>query len=110
MRRLALLAAVCALAGPARADVFSVMVKSNPNVFTPTEITIKPGDGISWAWVDSTLPHSSTSDASVWDSGIHTGPFRFRRPFPNAGDYPYYCVLHGAPGGVGMSGIIHVVP
>jgi hypothetical protein len=29
----------------------------------------------------------------------HTGHFRFRRPFLNAGDYPYVCVLHGVPGG-----------
>jgi plastocyanin len=112
MRRIPFFAAaVCALGtAQARADVFTVLVKSNLYTFVPGDITIQAGDGIVWDWVDSAVPHSSSSDGNVWDSGIHIGPFRFRRPFLDAGDYPYYCVLHGAPGGVGMSGIIHVVP
>jgi plastocyanin len=112
MRQFAFVAtAACAMAAcQTRADVFTVLVKSNPNVFAPAEITIKPGDGIVWAWAGGTLPHSSTSDTSLWDSGVHVPPFRYRHPFLNAGDYPYYCVLHGAPGGVGMSGVMHVMP
>jgi plastocyanin len=104
-------AAACALwTAQARADVFTVLVKTNLYTFVPADITITTGDEIAWAWVDSAAPHSSTSDDNLWDSGVHSGPFRYRRVFLTAGDYPYYCMLHGAPGGVGMSGVIHIVP
>jgi plastocyanin len=99
-----------AVPNPARADVFTVLVKTNPNSFVPADMTIHTGDGVVWAWVGGT--HSTTSDTGKWDSGIHTAPFRYRQvlPFMQPGDYPYYCTLHGGPGGVGQSGVIHVVP
>jgi plastocyanin len=32
----------------------------------------------------------------------------FKFTFAKAGSYPYYCVIHGAKGGVNMSGVITV--
>jgi plastocyanin len=102
------LALVLAAAPCARADVFTVLVKSNPNSFVPADITISAGDGIVWAWVSGV--HTSTSDSNIWDSGVHSSPYRYRRVFLQAGDFPYYCVLHGGAGGVGQAGVIHVKP
>ena len=113
MKRLSAILAAGALflfgAADARADIFTVMVKSLPNVFSPAEMTIFTGDGIVWVWLPG-VTHSSTSDTGLWDSGLHANPFRFRRIFLTAGDFPYFCMIHGAPGGIGMSGIIHVLP
>jgi plastocyanin len=99
-----------ALARPAsvNADIFTVLVTSNPNDFIPADITIEPGDGIVWAFISGA--HSVTSDTGLFDSGIHAPPYRYRRVFQNAGEYPYYCVLHGSPGGFGHAGIVRVVP
>lgn len=75
--------------------------------------TIMVGDTIHWQWDQG--DHSTTSVAGsveVWDSAVHVSPFTFDHTFSNAGDFSYYCSVHGADNGngtaSGMSGIIHV--
>jgi plastocyanin len=80
-----------------------------PPVFDPAAISIAIGDTVHWLW-DDAAPHSTTSDAGVWDSGVHTGAgFVFDHTFTSSGSFPYHCAIHGASGGVGMSGTVTVL-
>lgn len=78
--------------------------------FSPSTVTIAPGETVTWTWLGS--PHSTTSDstsgAETWDSGVLTTGATFSHTFASPGSYPYYCTVHGAPGGVGMSGTVIV--
>lgn len=76
------------------------------NTFDPADVTILPGDTVRWTWVNGS--HSTTSDTSLWDSGVFSPPFVFDFTFGAVGDFRYYCSVHGAPSGVGMSGIVRV--
>ena len=68
------------------------------------------GDIVRWQWGD-TQSHSTTSDTGAWDSGVHTAPppFSFPWTFTAPGTFPYHCAIHGATGGIGMSGTITVI-
>jgi plastocyanin len=70
--------------------------------------TVELGDIVRWVWMSDF--HSVTSDTSVFDSGIESMPFQFEHTFSELGTFPYHCILHGGPGGQGMSGTITVVP
>ena len=79
--------------------------------FSPVQITINLGDTIQFNWT-GVIPHTVTSDQpsgpNAFNSGLHGNGYSWQL-IPNAtGDAPYYCIPHGAPGGVGMAGIIHV--
>jgi plastocyanin len=77
--------------------------------FSPSSVTVAPGETVTWVWAG--VFHSSTSDsqsgAEVWDSGIiSTG--QFSHTFTTPGTYPYYCSLHSMPGGTAMNGTVQV--
>ena len=78
--------------------------------FSPSNVTVAPGEKITWVWTG--YFHSSTSDATtgpeVWDSGIiNTGSFD--HVFTTPGSYPYYCKVHSFPGGTAMNGSVQVI-
>jgi plastocyanin len=104
-----LLAAVVLSAGlEARADQ---SVQIGPGLsFSPANITIAPGEKVTWSWAGS--PHSTTSDATsgpeVWDSGIQVLGSSFSHTFTTPGTYPYYCKVHSFPGGTMMNGSVTV--
>jgi len=80
-----------------------------PPVFDPKDITIAAGDSIHWDWED-TAPHSTTSDGGLWDSSVKSGTGEFfDRAFVTPGVFPYHCSIHGAVGGLGMSGTVTVI-
>jgi plastocyanin/FtsP/CotA-like multicopper oxidase with cupredoxin domain len=82
---------------------------NQPPIFDPSTLPIAVGDIVRWQWDDS-LPHSTTSDTALWDSGVHTGtPFTFDHTFTGPGSFAYHCAIHGATGGVGMSGTVTVI-
>ncbi|MCG8326505.1 MAG: PKD domain-containing protein, partial [Chitinophagales bacterium] len=79
--------------------------------FSPANITITSGDIVEWIWVGA-VDHTTTSDATSgpdsWDSGLLGTGATYESPVLTAGVHPYYCIPHGAPGGVGMAGTITV--
>jgi plastocyanin len=82
---------------------------NQPPVFDPQNISVAVGDTVHWLW-DDAQPHSTTSDSGIWDSGVHTGAgFIFDHTFTSPGAFPYHCAIHGAAGGMGMSGTVAVV-
>ena len=78
--------------------------------FNPAVVTITSGDTVTWNWLAS--GHSTTSDATtgpeVWNSGVLASGATFAHTFSTVGTFQYYCVIHGAPGGIGMSGQVIV--
>jgi len=90
--------------------------------FSPETLRVAAGTIVQWS-NGGTTDHTSTSDASGWDSGALAPPhapnscpyppcgdvpgatFQFR--FVNAGTYPYHCSFHSA---LGMKGVVIVSP
>jgi plastocyanin len=84
------------------------------NFFAPRFVTAEAGD-IEWAQTGA-APHTVTADDGSYDSHpdctfqatsecMNQGD-DFTQAFDEPGEYPYYCKLHGAPGGVGMAGVV----
>ena len=88
--------------------VGDVLVDVRNNVYVPADVTIDVGDRVIWTLSEGF--HSVTADDESFEQplGSDWPPFMFQ--FNAAGDYPYYCRAHGAPGGIGMSGIVRVQP
>ena len=85
----------------------SATVEMQDFVFAPKTITIAAGTTVNWPNTGQ-APHTSTSDTGLWDSGQKAAGESFSFTFREAGTFPYYCTLHGAPGGVGMAGTVIV--
>ncbi|MCB9265565.1 MAG: PKD domain-containing protein [Lewinellaceae bacterium] len=97
------------LASTGTSTVHTVLVEDF--AFNPRNITIASGDVVEWQWVGS-VAHTSTSDApsgpDSWNSGLLSQGATYQSPVLSTGVHPYYCIPHGAPGGIGMSGSITV--
>lgn len=98
------MAALFLLAAVAQAVIVPVSIVNN--TFDPADVTIQPGDTVRWTWVNGF--HSTRSDTGIWSSAESFPPFTFDFTFSSVGNFPYYCSQHGAPLGVGMSGIVRV--
>jgi plastocyanin len=89
----------------------NVAVGPNGNlVFSPSSVTIHPGDTVRWTF--SSGGHSTTSGSpgmpsGLWDSGIRSPGTAFNHTFPSVGTFPYYCIPHG--GCCAMVGTVRVV-
>ena len=102
-----------ALCATAQAEDFSVKTTS-ANGFTPQELTVKPGDSVTFSnaggfhnvvWVEGTFDDGSQASppdpAFVWP----TDPVR---TFNAEGTFHYYCEQHGTAEGAGMAGKVTV--
>ena len=70
--------------------------------FTPRELTVAPGDTVTWTNRDET-PHTvSATDHAFLSKALDTDD-HYERTFVNEGDYPYVCTLHPF-----MTGVVHV--
>jgi LPXTG-motif cell wall-anchored protein len=85
----------------------SVTVEMRDFDFAPKTLTITAGTTVNWPNTGQ-APHTATSDTGLWDSGRKAAGESFSFTFNQAGTFPYYCTLHGTPGGVGMAGTIVV--
>ena len=81
--------------------------------YKPSEIVIMSGDTITWTNRDST-PHtvtsgdgSNTTPNGIFDSSIITKEKTYSFTFDNAGNYPYYCILH--PNMIGEVKVLNVL-
>jgi plastocyanin len=109
MRRLLLVGLLAGWAWltPRAAVADTVTVTLQNLFFDPAEIVILPGDTVDWQNIEGF--HDTTSDDGLWGFPPMDAPWDFQLEFDQPGDFQYYCTVHGAPGGIGMSGIIHVM-
>ena len=68
------------------------------SAYTPDTVDVALGGTVTWTNTDS-VAHTSTSDASGWDSGIVQPGGQFSAAFPTAGTFSYHCAIH--PGMIG---------
>jgi plastocyanin len=85
--------------GVAGGTTVTVTVGNGGFFFSPSSVTIHPGDAVRWTW--SSSGHSSTSGSpgmpsGLWDSGILNQGASFMHTFNTAGSFSYYCTPHGA--------------
>ncbi len=86
-------------------DEVTVSIKDSS--FEDRDITVKSGTKVTWV-MNANFPHTVTADDSSFDSGRMGNGDTFSFTFDIAGDFPYYCTIHGGPGGSGMSGTVTV--
>lgn len=84
-----------------------VTVMVNDSRFVEKSITIPVGTTVTWV-MDANFQHTVTADDGSFDSGRLSNGQTFSYTFNTAGEFPYYCTIHGGPGGEGMSGTITV--
>jgi plastocyanin len=82
---------------PASAATFNVWVGVAHPLgfrFTPSSVTIHPGDRVKWTWASG--GHTTTSLNGEWDSGLRNQGATFTHTFNTAGTFPYHCIVqHG---------------
>ena len=61
--------------------------------FQPSTLRVPPGATVTWVNRDAVV-HTSTSDASGWDSGPLSTNATYSRTFGAAGQFPYHCTPH----------------
>lgn len=96
-----------AFAGPSAAEDENVQANNN-NVFAPAEVTIDPGDTVTWQYAGG-FGHTVTSTSANWTKDSPLGPpaatlqtaYLFDRP----GTYTYVCTTHES---VNMRGVVIV--
>ena len=78
--------------------------------FSPSALTINQGDTVTFTYAGGSMPHNAVADDGSFNSGsASSSAWTYTTPaFNTTGAFRYYCVIHGAPGGVGMSGTITV--
>ncbi len=110
----ALVVGVLALSTPAYATTHTVSMAGF--TFAPAQLTVHVGDTVIWVHDGSATPHSVTADRGSFDSSPNCPPTcmgagaTFQHTFTQAGTFAYHCKIHGAAGGIGMSGTIVVEP
>jgi plastocyanin len=107
MRRLAvalpLLIVPVALAHAATTET----VTASGTSFTPKNVGLSVGDTVAWKGGGGT--HNVVFDDGSYTSGAPTSQEKIgERTFDTAGTFGYHCEVHGATGGIGMSGTIVV--
>ncbi|PYK29089.1 MAG: hypothetical protein DME59_00445, partial [Verrucomicrobia bacterium] len=108
---LATIASLFAYANSACAATIDVTVGPNGQlIFSPSTVTIHPGDTVRWTWssdFNSTTSGIPGMPNGIWDSGILNTGATFSHTFNSTGNFPYYCTVHG--GCCGMVGMVSVV-
>jgi plastocyanin len=81
------------------------------NTFAPKTVTINQGEKVTWS-NDSGGFHNVKFDDGTFEQPpvASTDSWTVSRTFAQPGTYAYYCSIHGASGGSGMSGTVVVQP
>jgi len=90
------------VATPAPAPPGDNGVSLGDDFFSPASLSVAAGTTVNWV-NNGQRPHTVTSDAGLWDSGMLGAGQSFSFTFQSPGTYSYSCAYHG-----GMSGTVVV--
>ena len=77
----------------------------SPMSYSPASIDINAGDTVEWVSRDGSDIHTVThDDLTTFRSGILNKDDKFEHTFSTAGDFPYFCEVHGRA----MAGVVKV--
>ena len=102
--RLALALAIAGSAFPSGAVATEIAIKIENFTFNPAELTIKPGDTVTWENADD-IPHSVVENKATFKSKPMDTGDKFSMTFADAGEVAYFCGFHNH-----MTGKIIVKP
>jgi plastocyanin len=94
---------------PDHASAGEASVTALDDTFAPETVEVSPGSTVTWTHRGKS-PHSITADDGSFDSGRLDPGDRFSYTFEDEGSHAYHCIYHGAPGGLGMAGVVQVGP
>jgi plastocyanin len=75
--------------------------------YSVLNLEVPVGSTVTWTNTGNAR-HSATADDGSWDTGLFGSGEQASITFDTPGIYTYYCILHGSPGGIGMSAVITV--
>ena len=90
-------ALVVAVSSTTLAETVQVVVGETGPEFTPSRVTIRPGDTVQWNWGATPAHGASVTSGEnghangLFDSGLRRAPYSFSYTFTSAGRYPYFC-------------------
>jgi plastocyanin len=94
------------LTATAKVFVGDAVVDVLNNRFSPRDVTVPVGGKVVWVLREGF--HSVTADDGSFNQPAGNDWPPFIHTFNSAGTTPYHCTVHGASGGVGMSGSVIV--
>jgi plastocyanin len=102
-----ILVALAVLAAPAGAANQTVNATIS-NQFSPRDVTVNLSDSVTWNNTGGFHNVHFDDNSFVQPSSASFDSWSVSRTFTTAGTFRYYCDIHGAPNGVGMSGTVTV--
>lgn len=76
--------------------------------YSPREIVVPAGTTVIWVNQDG-APHNTIADDGSFATPLLAQGERATTRHDSVGEFPFYCELHGAPGGREMAGVVRVV-
>lgn len=78
--------------------------------FSPATITVAAGTEVTWTWGTGAFNHNVAPDGTEPPRSGNpvNAPNSYQHTFSTPGTYRYHCEVHGAAGGIGMSGTVIV--
>jgi plastocyanin len=96
-------------AAPAVAANQTVTAHFSPTLsFTPQTVFVNTGQMVTWNNGGGVHNVHFDDNSYVQPPTAQSGNWSVSRTFTTAGNFKYYCDLHGGPNGVGMSGTVQV--
>src|SRR3954465_6294973 len=81
---------------PAHAGATKTVAVKN-NSFSPTSVSIKKGDKVTWKWTQGGGPHNVTpANGNPGSATSKNKGFTFTKTFSKAGTFKYVCTIHKA--------------
>ncbi len=106
----ALLLAGLGLAAPLALAVDQTVTATSSNEFIDTNVSVTVGDTVTWNNGGGSHNVRFDDDSFEQPADPQSDNWTVSRTFNSAGTFRYYCELHGAENGMGMSGTVTVSP
>jgi len=84
-----------------------IQITGTVTAFSPSTITVNPGDPVCWTWAGTYDAHNIKADDGSFTSGAPADHGTFQKTFTTPGTYGFYCQVHGSLTG-GMRGTVIV--